>query len=533
VKSVLSEIVKIELLKSLISEGRVEDAKAKYSQDTDVIDYFVSQDPSGNNKYLPWMMKTYKQIPSDAPEGVRTQAKELIPNLIKGFHQNSARLEKKDINQYKSLGELFTVINPVIKAAEEKSVKKEKEEKGVLKLYEDADWLFLQPLEYEASCKYGANTQWCIASKDTSQHFKSYTKDGLLLFLIHKKSNNKFAFYISFDNGGSLEEAFNNVEIYNPIDTDISENGTGQVEEVDDFLSGLVQGNLEDYLAQNEGDYNDGDELVFYKIRTDGTRRHITTEYDSGDLHEYVLEELMEHLLPGKTTAIKGKRALNMVGLDFSLGKVKRGQPIPWLIHTLNNPKNVVDEGDNFKGFISDSGIDEIVEEALNDMDTYDMYTEVIKKNNLPYLIMGGDFDDEVTPKKEVISDGIMSEKQAKAILTKYNEIKDETISEEKRKIESAIKNLIEGIKIEDRYLEIASGCFERPGNFQSCMHRTSGVNPLLIEVRWRNPKSNRMLRRTINEVRIKFNRETGLNMGPLFVDTFFRELLKLRGIKK
>lgn len=70
-KSVLSEIIKIELVKSLLSEGRVEDAKAKYPQDTEVVDYFVSQDPAGNNKYLPWMMKTYQQVPADAPEGVK------------------------------------------------------------------------------------------------------------------------------------------------------------------------------------------------------------------------------------------------------------------------------------------------------------------------------------------------------------------------------------------------------------------------------------------------------------------------------
>jgi hypothetical protein len=102
-KSVLSEVIKIEILKRVLSEGRVEDAKSKYPQDTEVVDYFVSQDPAGNNKYLPWMMKTYKQ----APEGARQQAKELISQMIKGFHQHSARLEKKDINQYKTLAELL------------------------------------------------------------------------------------------------------------------------------------------------------------------------------------------------------------------------------------------------------------------------------------------------------------------------------------------------------------------------------------------------------------------------------------------
>ena len=36
----------------------------------------------------------------------------------------------------------------------------------------DYDWLMLIPLTYQASCKYGANTQWCVASRDTDTHFK-------------------------------------------------------------------------------------------------------------------------------------------------------------------------------------------------------------------------------------------------------------------------------------------------------------------------------------------------------------------------
>lgn len=58
-KSILSEIIKIELIKSVLSEGRVEDMKAKYPEDHEIVDFFVEHDPSGNNKYLTWEMKIY------------------------------------------------------------------------------------------------------------------------------------------------------------------------------------------------------------------------------------------------------------------------------------------------------------------------------------------------------------------------------------------------------------------------------------------------------------------------------------------
>ena len=59
-------------LNNILLEGRVEDAREyletfidengylKTEEDLDeVLDYFVEDDPSGNNKYLMWMVKIY------------------------------------------------------------------------------------------------------------------------------------------------------------------------------------------------------------------------------------------------------------------------------------------------------------------------------------------------------------------------------------------------------------------------------------------------------------------------------------------
>lgn len=43
--------------KILLHEGRVGDMKKRYPEHSDTVDFFVNNDPSGNNKYLQWMMR--------------------------------------------------------------------------------------------------------------------------------------------------------------------------------------------------------------------------------------------------------------------------------------------------------------------------------------------------------------------------------------------------------------------------------------------------------------------------------------------
>ena len=49
-----------------------------------VLEHFVKEDPSGNHKYLMWMIKTYLNEESTAPFE--------ITSLVKRFHKNVDRL---------------------------------------------------------------------------------------------------------------------------------------------------------------------------------------------------------------------------------------------------------------------------------------------------------------------------------------------------------------------------------------------------------------------------------------------------------
>ena len=479
-KSLISEIVKIQLVRELLSEGRVEDAKAKFPQDADVIDYFVSQDPSGNNKYLNWEMKVYKQLPPDAPAELKERHKELIANLIKGFHQHAPRLQMRDINQYKSLADLNTAVSPLIKASEEKAAEKLKQEEGSLKLYEDADWLMIIPLTYEASCKYGANTQWCVASRDTKEHFKSYTKSGLLIYLIHKKSNNKFAFYHDYDNDGS------SVEIYNPIDNDISWEYKidGKVEI---FLQGLVRGKMEEYLQEDSDDYDEEEYEIRYSNRN-------FWAYDFDDLVDRVTDLILRHYLgrgSGRNSFQKYKDVLGIFGLNLELQGKTQGSPFTIKDEEGSNfaPREVV-----FNVFARNNGINNLLHDYLYDImenegvegikriitmaSAYQpKYTNVAR---FQMEIIGPEFTEKKGESKEVDPNNIMTKEQAKTIFSVYEKYLGNAKEEIKKRQKEIVDKILNGVELSES--EKFDKCFSMDNIYKS-LNDIPQTKRILIEI--------------------------------------------------
>ena len=205
-------------LGKILLEGRVEDAQkyfenavgswpvaepgnpagvGEYTNLQGVLDHFVSEDPSGNNKYLMWMIKTYLNEESTAPFE--------ITSVVKRFHKNLDRLtpafimnmdvnfgpdsriptSPKNIDSYDYL-EILERVMDEMDAIQTKKEKEKEAKEGVDKLYEDDRWLLVKPNTYEGSCYYGSATKWCTASKDYPKHFEDYSKHGVLFYIIDK-----------------------------------------------------------------------------------------------------------------------------------------------------------------------------------------------------------------------------------------------------------------------------------------------------------------------------------------------------------
>lgn len=108
-------------------------------------------------------------------------------------------IDQNDITKYKSIDDMINQIS----LAQLKTIGKDLE-KFIIKLRDDEEWLILKPLSWEASKKYGANTKWCTTSYDTDDYFYKYSKNGVLIYMINKKTGYKVASYNAKDEGISF-----------------------------------------------------------------------------------------------------------------------------------------------------------------------------------------------------------------------------------------------------------------------------------------------------------------------------------------
>jgi hypothetical protein len=154
------------------------------------LDIIVGLDPTSTYKYIDFIIRSIKKeinIEEVKQELASHFLNKKESECLKLFeeHSKAKRLEKLDISQYKS----FEDLDVAVKKAEE-IVKLKRLEKEVLKLYETDDWLVLTPLSYEATKSYGANTKWCVTQES---HYKRYQDTHRILFILSKKTNEKFA----------------------------------------------------------------------------------------------------------------------------------------------------------------------------------------------------------------------------------------------------------------------------------------------------------------------------------------------------
>ena len=212
-------------LRNILLEGRVEDARQYIEkaigttmlsdESEEVLGYFIDGDPSGNHKYLMWMVKMHDTDSGFSPN--------MLIDLVQRFHKNVDRLtpslvsdmgyysgsnlvlSPKNIDSYPD----YRTLKKVVTNVESIQTRKEKEKAGkagVDKLYEDNRWLLVKPNTYEGSCYYGSSTKWCTSSKDDPSHFKSYTKTGNLYYIIDKSKDVGDFFKIALHKNWNGEE---------------------------------------------------------------------------------------------------------------------------------------------------------------------------------------------------------------------------------------------------------------------------------------------------------------------------------------
>jgi hypothetical protein len=109
-------------------------------------------------------------------------------------HLNEQRIEQKDIQKYKSFDEIRGAVDMAELKLREKEYRKQ-----IQVIYDTSEWFILKPLSYESSLAYGATTKWCTASKQHDSYFYDYCTRGSLVYVINRKTADKFAMYVEIN----------------------------------------------------------------------------------------------------------------------------------------------------------------------------------------------------------------------------------------------------------------------------------------------------------------------------------------------
>jgi hypothetical protein len=160
----------------ILVAAKVDDLISANPDLEDEIKQLSESDPSKKGKYLEWSVKQLKQ---------KAKLEDLIPT-VEAFHKNQQRLDKKDINQYKSLKELENTIKdlPESKTKQKERIKSE----GATKLWESDTHVLFRIDTRDACIQYGKGTKWCITMR--AHHYWESYKGGnsVFYFLIDKRA---------------------------------------------------------------------------------------------------------------------------------------------------------------------------------------------------------------------------------------------------------------------------------------------------------------------------------------------------------
>lgn len=155
----------------------------------EIIEVLKNADPSRNQQYLQWIVNRY------VAGEFRLEDVNRIKVDLQAFERHKKKLEKKDINQYKSLNDLYDVVDPLDDADrgddEPMSNKQAKKSAYAAKrdefissgqadiIHKDGQGILVNPKTEEAAKFFGMGTRWCTAAENNNM-FSYYHKEGPL-----------------------------------------------------------------------------------------------------------------------------------------------------------------------------------------------------------------------------------------------------------------------------------------------------------------------------------------------------------------
>lgn len=148
-----------------------------------------------SEKNLQWLVNSYIKGQFSLEDKGR------INDLLGSFEKFKRKLEKKDLNQYKSIEEIEDKLAEFTEedAKSNKQLAKEQEakyfkDKDAVLFYEGGGIKVIIPKTKETSCHFGIGTKWCTAATSAHNRFEDYAKSGNL-YIVFTDDGRKYQFY--------------------------------------------------------------------------------------------------------------------------------------------------------------------------------------------------------------------------------------------------------------------------------------------------------------------------------------------------
>lgn len=144
----------------------------------DILDKLLTADPTGSTgKYLQWIVNQYLKGQFKLEDTSR------IKGELETFQSVSSKLDKKDINQYKTLPDLYAALKPF--EGQEVISNREEDRRMEQKFYETGEAVLIATtpnkiieLHSEAAAKYfGRGTKWCTAANEDNMFSHYYNAE--------------------------------------------------------------------------------------------------------------------------------------------------------------------------------------------------------------------------------------------------------------------------------------------------------------------------------------------------------------------
>jgi len=176
-------------------------------------------------KYSKWLLSLYKN--KDLKVEDLYKVEDYVYLFDKQSVRNKLSFEKRNINYYKSLGELAKELDQ-FKSDEDILSKSVIKDKNFVKEFNNYN-LFI-PRTFDDSCILGKGTEWCTATEKTDQYYKQYHKSGRELLILISKTDSKEKYQFHFRTKQFMDKYDKRINIYeflkiNPdIDSWLKEN---------------------------------------------------------------------------------------------------------------------------------------------------------------------------------------------------------------------------------------------------------------------------------------------------------------------